>query len=33
MCSVDAEAAAIENDMKDFGLWPIISFDLAIRFG
>ena len=26
-------AAAIEDDIKDFDFWPILSFGLAIRFG
>ena len=30
---LDAEAAAIEDDIEDFDFWPIISFGLAIRFG
>ncbi len=30
---LDAEAAAIEDDIEDFDFWPILSFGLAIRFG
>jgi hypothetical protein len=30
---LDAEAAAIEDDIQDYDFWPIVSFGLAIRFG